>query len=55
MWKLARFDRAALLAIDPAQLRAAALVDQRASMKDVTMKVTLTPKDGKPSDYSILL
>ncbi len=55
MWKLARFDRSALLAIDPAQLRAAALVDQRASMKDVTMKVTLTPKDGKPSDYSIPL
>ena len=49
MWKFARFDRAALLAVDPAQLRAAALVDQRATMKDVTMKVTLSPKDGKPS------
>lgn len=55
MWKLARFDRAALLAIDPKDLRAAALIDQRASMKNVTMKVTLTPKDGKPVDYEVLL
>jgi len=55
MWKLARFDRAALLAVDPAQLRAAALVDQRTTMKDVTMKITLAPKEGKPVDYQILL
>jgi hypothetical protein len=55
MWKLARFDRAALLAIDPKDLRAAALIDQRAPMKDVTMKVTLAPKDGKPVDYQVLL
>jgi len=55
MWKFARFDRAALLAVDPAQLRAAALVDQRATMKDVTMKVTLTPKDGKETVYVVML
>lgn len=55
MWKLARFDRTTLLAVDPAQLRAAALVDARATMKDVTMKISLAPKDGKPVDYSILL
>jgi hypothetical protein len=55
MWKLARFDRAALLAIDPRELRAAALIDQRATMKDVTMKVTLAPKDGKPVEYQVLL
>jgi hypothetical protein len=55
LWKFARFDRAALLAVDPAQLRAAALVDQRATMKNVTMKVTLTPKDGKESAYVVML
>jgi len=55
MWKLARFDRADLLAVDPAQLRAAALVDQRATMKNVTMKVALAPKGGAPVDYLILL
>lgn len=55
MWKFARFDRAALLAVDPAQLRAAALVDQRATMKGVTMQVTLTPKDGKPDEFTIPL
>jgi hypothetical protein len=55
MWKLARFDRAAMLAVDPAQLRAATLVDQRATMKDVTMKITLAPKDRSPTDYQILL
>jgi hypothetical protein len=55
MWKLARFDRAALLAIDPKDLRAAALIDQRATMKDVTMKVTLGPKDGTPVEYQVLL
>ena len=55
MWKLARFDRAAMLAVDPAQLRAATLVDQRATMKNVTMKVTLAPKDRARTDYQILL
>ena len=55
MWKLARFDRAAMLAVDPAQLRAAALVDPRATMKNVTMKVTLAPKDRAPTDYQIVL
>lgn len=55
IWKLARFDRAALLAIDPGDLRAAALIDQRATMKEVTMKVTLAPKDGQPVEYQVLL
>jgi hypothetical protein len=55
MWKLARFDRAAILAVDPAQLRAAALVDQRATMKNVTMKITLAPKDRASTEYQILL
>lgn len=55
IWKLARFDRAALLAIDPKELRAAALVDQRATMKNVMMRVTLTPKDGKPAAYEVPL
>jgi hypothetical protein len=55
MWKFARFDRAELLAVDPAQLRAAALIDPRATMKDVTMKVTLIPKDGKETAYTVML
>jgi hypothetical protein len=55
MWKLARFDRTALLAIDPKDLRAAALVDQRATMKNVTMKVTLAPRGDKPSEFQVLL
>jgi hypothetical protein len=55
LWKLSRFDRASLLAIDPKELRAAALIDQRATMKDVTMKVTLTPKEGKPVEHRVLL
>jgi len=55
LWKLARFDRAQLLAVDPAQLRAAALVDSRATMRDVTMKITLTPAGASPADYSIAL
>jgi hypothetical protein len=55
MWKLARFDRAALTAIDPKELRAAALVDQRATMKNVMMRVTLAPKDAKPSSYEVPL
>lgn len=46
MWKFARFDRDAFLAIDPAQLRAAALTDARATMKDVTIRVSLAPKSG---------
>lgn len=55
MWKLARFNRAALLAIDPKELRAAALVDDRATMKNVMMRVTLSPKDAKPSAYEVPL
>lgn len=55
MWKFARFDRDAFLAIDPAQLRAAALTDARATMKDVTLRVTLTPKDGAAREGSIAL
>ena len=55
MWKLARFDRAAMLAVDPAQLRAAALVDQRATMKNVTMKVTLVAERcARPTTRSLL-
>lgn len=55
MWKFARFDRDAFLAIDPAQLRAAVLTDARATMKDVTIRVTLTPKDGAPRESVIAL
>lgn len=55
MWKFASFDRDAFLAIDPAQLRAAALTDERATMKDVTIKVTLGPKDGAPREGLIVL
>jgi hypothetical protein len=55
MWKMARFDRAELLAIDPAQLRAAALVDTRATMKDVTITAKLTPAGGAPTEYAIAL
>ncbi|MCU0769190.1 MAG: hypothetical protein MUD07_07340 [Burkholderiaceae bacterium] len=62
MWKMARFDRAELLAIDPAQLRAAALIDTRATMKHVTItaKLTtitakLTPAGGTPTEYAIAL
>lgn len=53
MWKFAGFDRDAFLAIDPAQLRAAALIDSRATMRQVTMVVTLTPKDGAPTTFEI--
>ena len=53
MWKLARFDRSDLLAIDPAELRAAALIDTRATMRQVTMVVTLTPKDSVASKFEI--
>lgn len=55
MWKFARFDRDAFLAIDPAQLRAAALTDARATMKDVTIRVTLAPKEGAPREGVIVL
>ncbi len=55
MWKLATFDRTKLLAIDPDQLRAAALVDHRATMKNITMRITLTPKDGASVPYEITL
>jgi hypothetical protein len=55
MWKMARFDRAELLAIDPAQLRAAALVDTRATMKEVTITAKLTPAGGAPTEYAIAL
>src|SRR5512134_287459 len=55
MWKLAHFDRTALMAIDPKDLRAAALVDQRATMKNVTMKVTLAPRGDQPSEFQVLL
>jgi len=55
MWKFARFDRDAFLAIDPAQLRAAALTDARATMKDVTIRVTLTAKEGAPREGVIVL
>lgn len=55
MWKFARFDRDAFLAIDPAQLRAAALTDARATMKDVTIRVTLAPKEGAAREGVIVL
>jgi hypothetical protein len=55
MWKMARFDRAELLAIDPAQLRAAALIDTRATMKHVTITAKLTPAGGTPTEYAIAL
>lgn len=55
MWKFASFDRGKLLAIDSDQLRAATLIDRRATMKNVTIKITLTPKDGAPVPYDITL
>lgn len=55
MWKFARFDRDAFLAIDPAQLRAAALTDARATMKDVTIRVTLAPKGGGTSRDGVIV
>jgi hypothetical protein len=53
MWKLARFDASDLLAIDPAELRAAVLIDTRATMRQVTMAVALTPKDGAANTFEI--
>jgi len=53
MWKLARLDETALVAIDPADLRAAVLIDARATMRQVTMAVTLTPKGGKEATFEI--
>jgi hypothetical protein len=55
MWKMARFDRAQLLAVDPAQLRAAALVDTRATMKNVTITAKLTPVGEAPTEFAIAL
>ena len=46
MWRLRSFNAERLFALDPAQLRAAARVDSRATMKNVTITLDVEPADG---------
>ncbi|HET9025536.1 MAG TPA: hypothetical protein VFN64_13255 [Burkholderiaceae bacterium] len=46
MWRLRSFSADQLFALDPTQLRAAARVDARAKMKDVTISLEVEPSDG---------
>lgn len=46
LWRLRNFGPEQLFALDPAQLRAAARVDARASMKNVTIAIEVQPPDG---------
>lgn len=49
VWRLRSFGAEQLFALDPTQLRAAARVDARASMKNVTIGLEVKPADGSPS------
>lgn len=46
MWRLRDFNADQLLALDPTELRAAARVDTRAAMKNVTITLEVEPADG---------
>jgi hypothetical protein len=46
MWRLRSFSAEQLFALDPAHLRAAARVDARATMKNVTITLDVEPADG---------
>lgn len=46
MWRLRSFNAEQLFALDPAHLRAAARVDSRATMKNVTISLDVEPPDG---------
>jgi hypothetical protein len=46
MWRLRNFGAEQLFALDPTELRAAARVDSRARMKDVTIRLEVRPADG---------
>jgi hypothetical protein len=48
MWRLRNFGAEQLFALDPAHLRAAARVDARATMKNVTISLEVRPADGAP-------
>lgn len=46
MWRLRDFSAERLFSLDPTQLRAAARVDSRATMKNVTITLEVEPPDG---------
>lgn len=46
LWRLRNFGPEQLLALDPTLLRAAARVDARAAMKNVTIAIDVEPPDG---------
>jgi hypothetical protein len=46
MWRLRSFNAEQLFALDPAHLRAAARVDARATMTNVTITLEVEPPDG---------
>lgn len=46
MWRLRNFGAEQLFALDPTELRAAARVDSRATMRNVTISVDVEPPDG---------
>jgi len=48
MWRLRNFGADQLFALDPAHLRAAARVDARATMRNVTISLEVRPADGAP-------
>lgn len=48
MWRLRSFSADQLFALDPTQLRAAARVDSRATMTNVTISLEVEPADGSP-------
>lgn len=48
LWRLRSFGPEQLFALDPTQLRAAARVDARARMKNVTITLDVDPADGAP-------
>lgn len=56
MWRLRNFGAEQLFALDPTELRAAARVDARARMKDVTIRLEVRPADGSAArEYLIPL
>jgi hypothetical protein len=46
LWRLRNFGPDQLFALDPTELRAAARVDSRATMRNVTISVDVEPNDG---------
>lgn len=46
LWRLRNFGPEQLFALDPAHLRAAARVDSRATMKNVTIRIDIEPPDA---------